>query len=198
MGAEVRKATKADVPAMSAMLSRAFHDDPVKIDLLPDATKRAQRGPDLFATFASFHLPNEEVYVTAGLEGAALWDPPGHWKVPPRRIATNLPRTFRIFGFRLIRNLGVLMDIEKAHPREPHYYLAVLGTDPGHQSKGFGSALMEPVLAKCDSEGVGAYLESSKHSNIAFYTRFGFKVTGEYVFRGGGAKVWFMWRDPKG
>lgn len=194
----VRKATKADVPAMAEMLSRAFHDDPVKIDLLPDPARRAKRGPALFTTFASFHLPNGEIYVTEGLEGAALWDPPGHWKVPPTRIALNVPRTLRIFGLRLIRNLGVLADIEKAHPREPHYYLAVLGTDPSHQNKGIGTTLMAPVLAKCDQEGVGAYLESSKESNIAFYSRFGFKVTGEYVFRGRGAKVWFMWRDPQG
>ena len=198
MAPEVRKATKADVSEMSAMLSRAFHDDPVKIDLLPDEAKRVSRGPALFATFASFHLPNNEVYVTPGLEAAALWEPPGHWKVPAARIVTNLPRTFKIFGLRLFRNLGVLTDIEKAHPREPHYYLAVLGTDPAHQNKGFGTALMEPVLAQCDREGVGAYLESSKESNIAFYSRFGFQVTGEYVFRGGGAKVWFMWRDPRG
>lgn len=183
---------------MAEMLSRAFHDDPVKIDLLPDAARRARRGPALFTTFASFHLPNQQIYVTEGLEGAALWDPPGHWKVPVGRIALNIPRTLSIFGLRLIRNLGVLTDIEKVHPREPHYYLAVLGTDPAHQNKGIGTSLMAPVMAKCDQEGVGAYLESSKESNIAFYDRFGFKVTGEYVFRGGGAKVWFMWRDPQG
>jgi len=198
MAATVRKATTADVPAMAEMLSRAFHDDPVKTDLLPDPARRAARGPTLFTTFASFHLPNGEVYVTEGMEGAALWDPPGHWKVPVHRIVANIPRTFAIFGTRLVRNLGVLNDIEHAHPREPHYYLAVLGTEPARQGQGVGTALMGPVLEKADREGVGAYLESSKESNIAFYARFGFVVTGEYVFRGGGAKVWFMWRDPQG
>jgi GNAT superfamily N-acetyltransferase len=197
MGVAVRKATSDDVPVMAEMLSRAFQDDPVKVDLLPDPARRAAQGPRLFETFAGFHLPHGEVYVTDALEGAALWDPPGHWRVPARRIATSLPRAVAIFGRRLVRNLGVLRDIERAHPREPHYYLAVLGTDPQHQGRGIATALMAPVLEQADREGAGAYLESSKQSNLAFYARFGFVVTGEYVFRGGGATVWFMWRDPR-
>jgi len=35
---------------------------------------------------------------------------------------------------------------------------------------------MIPILEHCDSEGMPAYLESSKESNIAFYRRHGFKV----------------------
>ena len=63
--------------------------------------------------------------------------------------------------------------IEKAHPKEPHWYLGVLGTDPDHQGKGIGAALLAPVLERCDREGMPAYLESSKESNIPYYERFG-------------------------
>ena len=38
-------------------------------------------------------------------------------------------------------------------PTEPHYYLEFLGHDPAHQGKGIGSALMQPVLDRCDEEG---------------------------------------------
>jgi len=90
-----------------------------------------------------------------------------------------------------------LAKVEGAHPRHrPHYYLAILGTRPDHQGKGIGSALLRPVLAKCDEEGVGAYLESSKERNIAFYARHGFEVTGE-IHLPKGPTIWPMWRDPR-
>jgi ribosomal protein S18 acetylase RimI-like enzyme len=87
--------------------------------------------------------------------------------------------------------------MEKAHAEQPdHYYLAVLGTHPDQQGRGVGSALMAPVLAKCDAEGVGAYLESSKESNVPFYERHGFAVVGEVTFPSG-PTIWPMWRDPR-
>jgi hypothetical protein len=56
---------------------------------------------------------------------------------------------------------------------------------------------MEPVLARCDAEGLPAYLESSKHANIAFYGRHGFEVTDEVTLPDG-PTVWCMWREPRG
>jgi predicted N-acetyltransferase YhbS len=86
--------------------------------------------------------------------------------------------------------------MDKTHPREPHWYLAVLGTDPPHQGKGVGAALMTPVLARCDAEGTGAYLESSKPDNVPYYERFGFRVTGQ-IDMPKGPTMWPMWRDPQ-
>jgi ribosomal protein S18 acetylase RimI-like enzyme len=72
----------------------------------------------------------------------------------------------------------------------------VLGTAPEHQGKGLGSAMMAPVLHRCDDEGLPAYLESSKESNIAFYRRHGFEVVGEVVVPDG-PTLWPMWREPR-
>jgi ribosomal protein S18 acetylase RimI-like enzyme len=62
------------------------------------------------------------------------------------------------------------------HPHEPHWYLAVLGTDPSFQRTGAGTALLDPVLARIDAEGLPAYLETQKEANLAWYGRFGFEL----------------------
>ena len=108
-----------------------------------------------------------------------------------------LPQLIGIFGRRLGAGFRAFNLIEKHHPRNPHYYLAVLGTEPAHQGKGIGSALMQPVLELCDREGVPAYLESSKERNVPYYRRHGFEVTEELHLPGRGPPVWLMWREPR-
>lgn len=126
-----------------------------------------------------------------------MWAPPGHAVIPPSAILRNAPAMLNALGSQALRALRVLTHVEKLHPREPHWYLGVLGTRTALQGKGIGSALLGPVLERCDVEGVPAYLESSKHSNIAFYNRQGFEVTGEIPLPFGGPVIWPMWRDPR-
>jgi ribosomal protein S18 acetylase RimI-like enzyme len=64
------------------------------------------------------------------------------------------------------------------HPKEPHWYLPLLGVDPAHQNKGVGGALLRHVTDRCDRDGVAAYLESSNPRNIALYERHGFEILG--------------------
>ena len=89
-----------------------------------------------------------------------------------------------------------LGQIERVHPRAPHWYLAVIGTDPPEQGKGVGAALLDPILERCDREATGAYLESSKPENVPWYERFGFTVTGQ-IDLPDGPPLWSMWRDPR-
>ena len=97
--------------------------------------------------------------------------------------------TNRLTGMRL------LDAVDRAHPHEPHWYLAVLGVDPSMQGRGLGRALLEPVLDRCDEQFEPAYLETQKPDNLPFYERFGFRVVGE-VSVAGSPTMWRMWRDP--
>jgi ribosomal protein S18 acetylase RimI-like enzyme len=137
------------------------------------------------------------VYTTADVAGGSLWSPPGRWRPPPQAVARTLPGLVLALGSRLPRALWAVSAVEAVHPVEPHWYLAVLGTDPSQQGRGVGSALLAPVLQRCDHDGVAAYLESSKESNLAFYARHGFEVTGEIDVPGGGPRLWPMWREPR-
>src|SRR3954451_5955459 len=178
--AEVRVGKAEDIESVTEALARAFHDDPVMHYLFPDASKRGPRLQSFFASEAKRALVKGKLE-TAGpttSQGAAVWFGPGHWKLGGFEMLTQLPMIVR-FGKQTPRALRLLGQIEKVHPKEPHWYLAVLGTDTAHQGKGIGSALLAPVLATCDEEGLPAYLESSKESNIPFYNRHGFEVTSE-------------------
>ena len=194
----VRRATPADVPELARMLARAFLDDPV--------ATWAWRPEDLrlgsLERFQAIRLrqlaPYEEIWTNAELSCAALWAPPGHWRSTLRETAALVPCFMhpRLIGRMPLVALG-WHNLELSHPKAPpHCYLAVLGTEPAAQGQGLGSSVLGAMLEQCDRDGVAAYLESSKESNIDFYARHGFRVTGELrLIRG--PVMWQMWRDPR-
>jgi GNAT superfamily N-acetyltransferase len=194
----VRRATSADVPALAAMLARAFFDDPVANWAWRPDRLRLGALERFQAVRLRQLLAGEEVWTSDELTCAALWAPPGRWHSSLRETAELVPSFLhpRLFMRMPMVALG-WEKLERAHPhRPPHVYLALLGTEPEAQGRGLGSALLAPVLELCDRDGVGAYLESSKERNIDFYARHGFRVTGEIQLVRG-PTMWKMWRDPR-
>ena len=190
-----RRADRADLAGVARTLARAFHDDPVLSWVFPDAGSRVRVAERFFRLRVRGLLAQGETYTTDDLAGAACWAPPGRWESP--RLET-LAFTLRLLP--LLRRRAPLVargwaKIEAEHPHEPHYYLALLGTDPEAQGRGVGSALLRPVLDDCDRNEIPAYLESSNERNLRFYARHGFRVTGAIALPEG-PRLWFMWRDP--
>jgi ribosomal protein S18 acetylase RimI-like enzyme len=194
---EVRKATAADIDALAGSLARAFEDDPLTEFIFP-ARNRLQRLQRFFVSdLRAVYLRHDDIWTTTDLAGAALWAPPDKWRRSAWEVIRTAPATTRALGNRVAAALGALSVIERNHPPGPHYYLGGLGTDPSSQGKGVGSAVIAPVLARCDEQGIGAYLESSKEKNLAFYNRHGFEVTRELRIPRGGPPIWLMWREPR-
>ncbi|MCW2561003.1 MAG: family acetyltransferase [Mycobacterium sp.] len=201
----VRPATRADIDALSAALGRAFFDDPVMRWMLPDSALRRRKLHRLFAAMTRYHhLSRGGVEVAPdgdGIGGAALWDPPGQWKTSRIDELRAMPTLLLAFGASLRRGLEVEELMKEAHPEEPHWYLAVVGSDPTVRGKGFGQALMRSRLDRCDAEHAPAYLESSNPDNVPYYERFGFGVTGEIELpsRDGnpGPSLVPMWRPAR-
>jgi GNAT superfamily N-acetyltransferase len=178
----VRKGDEAE--AMAGVLARAFFDDPVFTWVLRGDVRRMRnlrRGFEMF--LRRVWLAEQQTYTTAGTAGVAVWEPPGAWKLGPGE------------------QLRVLAKLEAGHPSEPasppHYYLAFLGVDPPWQGRGLGSALLMPVLERCDRERVPAYLEASTARNRALYERLGFDVTEEFKLARAAPAQWRMWREPR-
>lgn len=95
--------------------------------------------------------------------GRSLWD----------SRKTRVPLRSCWLGFQLLKHF------EKAHPREPHWYVLAIGIDPKFQRKRYGERLLHPLLAEADRDRVAVYLESANTRNLPFYERLGFEVISE-------------------
>ena len=196
--AQVRQATPADHEAAAEALALAFADDPCWGHLLRDSETRAERLLAYFSTEIESLTPeHREVWVTEDGGGAAVWAPPGRWRVPLGATIMEGPQMTRVFGRRLPLALRALLRLERHHPKREHWYLQYLGVEPRRQGRGLGSALLAPVLERCQRDRQPAYLEASTERNRALYERNGFALTGVFEMPGrGGPPVREMWREP--
>jgi GNAT superfamily N-acetyltransferase len=192
----VRRAERGDVDALATTLALAFDDDPLTMWLFPDAAARRRKLPAFFRALLRASLPFGEVYTANDARAAAIWNPPGTFPMGWYKDTKLGMTTARLVGLRLRTIAGGLLYFQSHHPKERHWYLQMLGTQPDWQGKGVGSAIIAPVLERCDRTGERVYLESSKEQNIPFYARHGFEVTAE-VHIPKGPTVWAMWREPR-
>jgi GNAT superfamily N-acetyltransferase len=194
----VRNLIDDEVPTVSRSMARAFFDDPVVGEwCLADESRRMRRLERVFELFLRrVYLAHDECYTPDGLAGGAFWLPPGKWKLGVLSDLRLIARLAPIAGSATPRILRVLSFIEAQHPHEPHYYLQFLGVEPDWQGRGVGSALLRPILERCDREGVPAYLEATSERSAALYERHRFAVVEEVGLPGGGPPLWRMWREP--
>ena len=191
----VRLAREADFPAMARVLARAFHDDPLTAWLYPRERTRDRHVEHSFRLSLRRLAPQGQLYTTPDHAGAALWALPGQWREDLRQSLQMLSLLPPLLP-RILRTMRAMSRIEEAHPLQEHFYLSVLGTDPGRRRRGIGSALIRPVLERCDHEGIPAYLETATEENVGFYARHGFEVLRRLDLPGGAPPLWLLWREP--
>jgi GNAT superfamily N-acetyltransferase len=196
----IRPARREEIPALAAMLARAFARDPFFGYLAGDAPERNQRMRDGWSGIlrhASARLAH--TWTTDDLAGAALWLPP---RYRPSLIDNLrlLPDVARFAGWRRLRLVADALEVLEQHRHRhvpgPHFYLSALGVEPDRQGSGIGTALMAPVLDRCDSDGVPAYLETAAARNVLLYERVGFDVVEELILPKTDVRGWLMLRAP--
>lgn len=194
----MRPVRRADVPTLTERLVRAFADDPVA-NFMFAGDRRRRLGLHSFFTsqINRQYLPGGHVYTTEDLAGAAVWGSPDRHRNGLTELLQLLPTAPFLVSARAVRALRLLFEVDSLHPKEPHWYLATLGTAPERQGQGVGAALLQPALALADRGGMPAYLESSKERNVSFYARFGFEVVEELHSAVGSPPMWRMWREPR-
>jgi GNAT superfamily N-acetyltransferase len=126
-----------------------------------------------------------------------MWAPPDRDILQGGRVSDLIALVTELLGDEAIPRLTELARAAEYRPPEPHFYLGILGVAPGHQGKGLGGVLVEPVLEACDRGGFVAHLESSNPRNLGFYERLGFVATDEYRLGGAaGPLLTIMRRTP--
>ena len=191
---QVRRAGREDVPAAAAALAGAFSQDPVwswVVGHEPGAPRLVPYFAGLLGTV--LRRPDAELHVVD--DGAALWFPPGRWRLSAAEQVRTFPGGLRATGVHgARRGLAVEAASHRVHPERPHAYLHYLGA--AQQGTGRGSALLADMTARLDREGTPAYLESSNPRNTPLYERYGFRASGTVDVPAGCPPLLPMWREP--
>jgi GNAT superfamily N-acetyltransferase len=131
-----------------------------------------------------------------GCDGGAAWLPPG----VAGRFA-EIEQSTRAAINSLTGDGGAryaaFWDWLDAHlPREPCWFLDLVGVAPGAQGRGLGRALVRHGLQRARADGCPAFLETGTPRNVPFYEGLGFRVVGAQQAPDGGPVIWFMQTPP--
>jgi ribosomal protein S18 acetylase RimI-like enzyme len=201
-GLEIVRMRGGQFAATRQMLTRAFLDYPLMIYANAQLERRRRGVATLYGAIVRDTLRHGEVHVSAGLEGACCWLPPGiglpTFAREVRSGMLGLALGFGWAGFqRLVDFDHVQRRLHQQYAIGPHWFLATIGVDPAHQGRGIGSALMAPVLARADEQRAPCYLETHTVDNVRLYERHGFRVM-EHIENPTSVPLWAMLRPPVG
>lgn len=185
--------TSDDEVTVVDVITLAFSIDPVARWLYPNSHQYLTHMPSFVKTYGGNAFVHGSAYYVEDYIGAALWLPPNVHPDEDEMISlirrtVAKPEQEELFA--------LFEEMANVHPKEPHWYLPVIGVDPNHQSQGYGSMLMQQALLSCDRDQTMAYLESSNPRNISLYKRHGFELLGT-IQRGGSPPVFPMLRKPR-
>lgn len=176
MTSGIRAGSDNDATGVISVITLAFSTDPMVRWTWPDPGVYLANFPSFVKAFGGSAFADGTAYFADGYGGAALWLQPG---VHPDEqtmielVEKTAPEALKPDMY------GIFEQMDKYHPKEPHWYLPLIGVDPSMQGNGTGSSLMKHALEVCDRDHKIAYLESSNPRNISLYERHGFEVIGE-------------------
>jgi ribosomal protein S18 acetylase RimI-like enzyme len=189
----VRVAARADQPGIISVLTLAFADDPACRRLYPDPSQYMNFFPEFVRLYGGRAFDHGGAYFVEGHSGAALWIPPGV-HTDDEALEQLLERSVEDAAKPEL--FDVYSAMKRHHPKEPHWFLPLIGIDPYMQGQGHGMTLMSYGLTACDRDHMPAYLDSTHPRNIPFYERLGFELLATIQI-GGHPPVYPMLRQPR-
>ncbi len=197
MSLHCRHATLADLPALLETKVSGFGDDPFYRWLYPAEDDRADRLREFFELILDYALRRGHTYTNAERSAVAVWTAPDMALMDTREGEEFFRLLHRQIGKRVDDVASGMAATVANRPTEPHFTLHSVAVRRDAQGHGVGAALLAPILARCDEDGLLACLDSSNIRNVPFYERLGFEVTGETRVSSDSATMRSMVRIPR-
>lgn len=191
---QTRRAKPSEAHALAAVLAASFANDPVVSHLLRN-TKQSDGWMQYFQVGVDVAFEQGEVWTTDELTGACLFFAPNQWRISAWKELQSAWRIARATSLMTTWNIRTVFHLmEDALPKQPHYYLLAIGVSASHRNRGLGTALMRPLLDRCQKEQQPAYLENTDPKNHRFYERHGFEITRSLPLPNATPPIDLMWR----
>jgi len=195
----VERLTTLDRAGAIDVLAASFHQYPVWTYTLSDA------GPDydarvraLVGFFCDFRFAHGWPVLGARdgeeLVGIALLSAPGG-EPPSAGLEAEYARLQEELGSAAVARIEAYeAEAEVLKLDQPHYLLGMLGVLPSRQGQGVGRLLLDEVhrISAFDPASTGVCLTTEDPTNVPFYERGGYVVTGEADI--GDIHTWAMFR----
>jgi GNAT superfamily N-acetyltransferase len=175
----ITTATWSDEDRVAAAMTLAFATDPVERWALPNPHQYMRTFPPYVILYGGKAFDHNSAYVIGDFAGVALWLPPGvepDYEPMTALFLENVEESILAIANTLFEQMA------RFHPKEPHWYLSLMGVDPVSRGRGYGSSLLRHALAVCDKDQLPAYLEATSPANLSLYERHGFRTLGRIEF----------------
>lgn len=186
-------------------MARAFVEDPIYHYLLPNE-KHYHRRLIWMMRFMLRICARQGVAHQVGspLQGVAAWLKPGETISFLDEVKAGVMTAPLHLGvISAWRSNNVMAATRKNRTRlasgKDYWYLWQFAVAPESRGKGYGRALLQPVLNEADSTGTDCWLDNSNIANLPIYEAFGFKTAEEYKIQHGHKleTIWHMRRSPQ-
>ena len=190
-----RRASELEVGALSVLLAEAFLDDAMLTWTFPRdrVRERIRRNFEVLDRLAA---ARGWLWTVEDNAAVALWVPPGSAEEYEEVMAELGPEVAELTDDGGERFDSFWGWVEHHRPSEPHWYLDHLAVDRARRGQGLGGLLVQHGQDLAERDGSGAFLVTSRPSNVAFYERRGFAIAHEDDAPDGGPHLWFLRWKP--
>ena len=189
----IKKVASAEQDNAVSAIVKAFSADRAARWMYPESQQYREHFQSFVKAFAGSAFEHGSADIVDGYLAAALWLPPG---IHPDEEAMGKLIRSTVLESDQANVFALFQEMDRYHPAEPHWYLPMIGVDPAQQRKGYGSALLQHALARCDRDNKFAYLESTSPRSVQLYQRHGFELRGT-IQVGTSPQLFPMLRKPR-
>lgn len=169
--------------ALVGVLARAFRENPMNVQIHgPDPRRRVRANAAGLRSLVLDHtdsIVSRVIAYDSIVIGGFVLAPPGVFPLP----RPSLRRQIECFWLQGPAAMTAWSEVTAAlpeyRPREPHWYLAVLGVEPTWQGRGVGGVLLRAIGDLVSASPAALCLECDRPESVRFYRAHGFEVRAE-------------------